>query len=113
MGPYDQLASGVKGSKVFKFQEETKTKKKKKKKKKKKIQNLVKLLESDWRTRLAGLAFWFYLKLSIPKKLKNVISEMPIIPQILNIDSLRIICTKSFDLQTAKMFIKYALKKVM
>ena len=110
MGPYDQLASGVKGSKVFKFQEETKTKKKKKKKK---IQNLVKLLESDWRTRLAGLAFWFYLKLSIPKKLKNVISEMPIIPQILNIDSLRIICTKSFDLQTAKMFIKYALKKVM
>ena len=33
MGPYDQLASGVKGSKVFKFQEETKTKKKKTKKK--------------------------------------------------------------------------------
>ena len=33
--------------------------------------------------------FWFYLTLSLPKKLEKLICEMPVVPQTLNINNMR------------------------
>ena len=44
--------------------------------------------------------FLISLTLPVPEKLKNLISEMPIIPQTLNINDLRTTSTKSINLQT-------------
>ena len=51
-----------------------------------------------------------YVTLSVAEKLKIPIFEMPIIPQILNINNLRITSAKSINLHTIRKLIKYSLK---
>ena len=58
------------------------------------------------------LFFKFCLTLSVPKKFKNSIFEMPIIPQTSNINNLRGRSAKSINLHTVRKVIKYSLKKV-
>ena len=58
------------------------------------------------------LFFKFCLTLSVPKKFKNSIFEMPIIPQTSNINNLRGRSAKSINLHTIRKVIKYSLKKV-
>ena len=58
------------------------------------------------------LFFKFCLTLSVPKKFKNSIFEMPIIPQTSNINNLRGGSAKSINLHTIRKVIKYSLKKV-
>ena len=53
-----------------------------------------------------------WLTLSVPEKLKNLIFEMPIIPQILNINNLRTTSAKSINLPTIRKLIEYSLKNV-
>ena len=47
-----------------------------------------------------SISFDFFLTLSVSEKLKNSIFEMPIIPQILNINNFRITNAKSYYLHT-------------
>ena len=54
--------------------------------------------------------FWSSLTLSIPEKLKNLIFEMPIIPQTLNSIIFRTTNTKSINLHTIRSLTKYSLK---
>ena len=54
--------------------------------------------------------FWSSLTLSIPEKLKNLIFEMPIIPQTLNNIIFRTTNTKSINLHTIRSLTKYSLK---
>ena len=49
----------------------------------------------------------------MPEKLKNVIFEMPIIPQNLNINNLRAAKAKSINLHTIRKLIKYSFKNVL
>ena len=58
------------------------------------------------------LFFKFCLTLSVPKKFKNSIFEMPISPQTSNINNLRGRSAKSINLHTIRKVIKYSLKKV-
>ena len=53
-----------------------------------------------------------WLTLSVPEKLKNLIFEMPIIPQTLNINNLRTTSAKSINLPTIRKLIEYSLKNV-
>ena len=52
------------------------------------------------------------LTLSVPEKLKNSIFEMPIIPQIFNINNLRPTSAKSINLDTIRKLTEYFLKNV-
>ena len=52
------------------------------------------------------------ITLSVPKKLKNSIFEIPIIPQTLNINNQRTTSAKSVNLQIIRKLIEYSLKKV-
>ena len=71
----------------------------------------VERTKSDWLTSLGGFEwfltfFWSSLTLSIPEKLKNVIFEMPIIPQTLNNIIFRTTNTKSINLHTIRNLTK-------
>ena len=57
--------------------------------------------------------FWFCLTLSVTEKLKNSISEMPIITQTLNINNVRTTIAKSINLHTIRKFAEYSLKNVL
>ena len=50
------------------------------------------------------------LTLSVPKKLKNSIFEMPKFTQTLNINNLRATCAKSINLHTIRKLVEYSLK---
>ena len=56
--------------------------------------------------------FWRYLTLSVPKKLKKLIFEMPIIIQTLNIENLRATSAKSINLNTIRKLVEHSLKNV-
>ena len=82
----------------------------------KNIDNLLKLLEKwlTYKLRRFWMVFnffWFCLTLSVTKKLKNSIFEMPIITQTLNINNLRTTGTKSINLHTLRKLVEYSLKK--
>ena len=73
--------------------------------------------KSDLITRLGDFE-WFlfvfdFLTLSIPSKSKNSNFEMAIVRQILNLDMLRTLSTKSMILHTIKKLIKYSLKSIL
>ena len=85
------------------------------KKKQKNIENLLKLLEKwlTYKLRRFWMVFnffWFCLTLSVTKKLKNSIFEMPIIPQTLNINNLWTTSAKSINLHTLRKLVEYSLK---
>ena len=75
---------------------------------KKNVWILLKLFEK-WLTqkvRKFRMVFNFFdLTLSVPEKLKNSISEIPIIPQTLNINNQRTTSAKSINLHIIKNFI--------
>ena len=84
----------------------------------KNLQILLKLLEKWLAYKLMKFwvvfhCFWFYLTLSLPKKLEKLICEMPVVPQTLNINNMRTTNAKSISLHTIRKLIKYSLKKVM
>ena len=86
-------------------------------KKQKNIQNLLKLLEKWLNYKLRRFwtilkRLWFCLTLSIPEKLKNSIFDMPIIPQLLNINNLRITSAKSISLHIIRKLIEYSWKNI-
>ena len=56
--------------------------------------------------------FWSSLTLSIPEKLKNLIFEMPIIPQTLNIN-MQSFKYLNINLHTIRKLIKYSLKNAV
>ena len=106
VGRYCNPPSGAQGAKGLKFQWKAK----------KNIDNLLKLLEEWWTYKLRRFwmvfnFFWFCLTLSVTKKLKNSIFEMPIITQTLNINNLRTTGTKSINLHTLRKLVEYSLKK--
>ena len=49
-----------------------------------------------------------FLTLPVPEKLKNLIFEIPIIPQNLNINNYRITMAKSINLDIVRKLIKYS-----
>ena len=57
--------------------------------------------------------FLFCLTLSVTEKLKNSISEMPIITQTLNINNLRTTSAKSINVDTIRKLVEYCLKNLM
>ena len=59
---------------------------------------------------VSNFFFWFGLTLSVRKKLKNSIFEMPVIPQTLNILNLRTTSAKSINLNTIRKLIEYSFK---
>ena len=74
---------------------------------------LLKLLETllNYKLRKFQTVFTFFLfclTLSVPKKLKNSIFEMPTVPQTLNINNLRATSAKS----TIRKLIKHYLKNI-
>ena len=106
VGRYCDPPSGAQGAKGLKFQWKAK----------KNIDNLLKLLEKwlTYKLRRFWMVFnffWFCLTLSVTKKLKNSIFEMPIITQTLNINNLRTTGTKSINLHTLRKLVEYSLKK--
>ena len=106
VGRYCDPPSGAQGAKGLKFQWKVK----------KNIDNLLKLLEKwlTYKLRRFWMVFnffWFCLTLSVTKKLKNSIFEMPIITQTLNINNLRTTGTKSINLHTLRKLVEYSLKK--
>ena len=56
--------------------------------------------------------FWFCLTLPVLEKLKNSIFEIPIIPQILNINNYRTTCTKCIILHIIRKLIEYSFKGI-
>ena len=104
VGRYYHLATGEQGEKGLK---------KISVKKQKNIQILFKLLKK-W---LEGFE-WFFIcfilfNLLLPKKLKNSIFGMSIIPQTSNIKNLRTTSAKSINLDTIRKLIGYYLRKVL
>ena len=58
-------------------------------------------------------SFLYILTLPVLGKMKNTISEIPIIPQTLNINNYRTTSGKSINLDIIRNFMEYALKKVV
>ena len=52
------------------------------------------------------------LTFSVPEKLKNLIFEMPAVPQNLNMKNLRTTSAKSISLNTIRKLIKYLFKNI-
>ena len=56
---------------------------------------------------------WWFLTLSVPKKFKKFIFEIPRIAQVLNINNLRTTSAMSINLQTIRKLIEYSLEIVL
>ena len=108
VGRYCDPPSGEHGAERLKLQYKTK----------KNIENLLNLFGKWLTSKLRRFwvvfnFFWFCLTLSVTEKLKNSISEMPIITQTLNINNVRTTIAKSINLHTIRKFAEYSLKHVL
>ena len=56
---------------------------------------------------------WWFLTISVPKKFKKFIFEIPRIAQVLNINNLRTTSAMSINLQTIRKLIEYSLEIVL